>query len=66
MYQNQPILMVIGKLNYKILAATSTYFVVLGINYHDRFYDYYPEAATITHHITVVVICPYGMDDLHL
>ena len=66
MYQNQPRLMVTGKLNYKLLAATAKYFVAFGINYHDRFYNYYPEAPTITHHITVVVICLYGMDDLRL
>ena len=66
MYQNHTILMVTGKLNYKLLAATAKYFVAFGINYHGRFYNYYPEAITITHHITIVVICLYGMYDLHL
>ena len=36
--------------------ATATYFLVLGINYHDRFYNYCPEAD---------VICIYEMDDFH-
>ena len=37
-----------------------------GVNYHDRLHNYCPGDVIITYHITVVVICPYVMDDLHL
>ena len=66
MYKNQPRLIVIGKTNPYKLASTEKYFIVLGLNYNDRFYNYYPEDFTITHHITVVVICTYMMDELNL